>query len=166
MVAGRTPVAAKARGAPPKNTGYLSVRRQGIVGRALRLVLQKMTACVMVSVSYRSHSVSNFHSSLSTATKNCLMPCTHPPAPRLSRPGFYDQSCVPSGYGGFVRQEQTLPRHSMSWVFGNHSTSFGGGLHCFNIYCLVDNPLPNVADYIFDNSQNVITAKTFEMVRC
>ena len=38
-------------------------------------VLQKMTACVMVSVSYRSHSVSNFHSSFSTATKNCLMPC-------------------------------------------------------------------------------------------
>ncbi len=31
--------------------------------------------CVMVSVSYRSHSVSNFHSSRSTATKNCLMPC-------------------------------------------------------------------------------------------
>ena len=44
-------------------------------GRALRLVLQKMTACVMVSVSYRSHNVSNFHSSRSTATKNCLMPC-------------------------------------------------------------------------------------------
>ena len=41
----------------------------------LRLVLQKMTAWVMVSVSYRSHRVSNFHSSRSTATKNCLMPC-------------------------------------------------------------------------------------------
>ena len=39
-----------------------------------RRVLQKMTACVMVSVSYRSQSVSNFHSSFSTATKNCLMP--------------------------------------------------------------------------------------------
>lgn len=26
------------------------------------LVLMKMTACVMVSVSYRSHSVSSFHS--------------------------------------------------------------------------------------------------------
>lgn len=39
------------------------------------LVLQKMTAWVMVRVSYRSHSVSNFHSSRSTATKNCLMPC-------------------------------------------------------------------------------------------
>merc|ERR1711934_688141 len=38
------------------------------------LVLQKMTACVIVSVSYRSHSVSNFHSSRSTATKNCLIP--------------------------------------------------------------------------------------------
>lgn len=38
------------------------------------LVLQKMTAWVMVRVSYRSHRVSNFHSSLSTATKNCLMP--------------------------------------------------------------------------------------------
>ena len=37
-------------------------------------VLQKMTACVIVSVSYRSHSVSNFHSSRSTATKNCLIP--------------------------------------------------------------------------------------------
>ena len=36
-------------------------------------VLQKMTAWVMVSVSYRSHSVSNFHSSFSTATKNCLI---------------------------------------------------------------------------------------------
>ena len=33
-----------------------------------------MTACVMVSVSYKSHSVSNFHSSFSTATKNCLIP--------------------------------------------------------------------------------------------
>ena len=38
------------------------------------LVLQKITAWVMVRVSYRSHSVSNFHSSLSTATKNCLIP--------------------------------------------------------------------------------------------
>ena len=38
------------------------------------LVLQNMTACVMVNVSYKSHSVSNFHSSLSTATKNCLIP--------------------------------------------------------------------------------------------
>ena len=38
------------------------------------LVLQKMTACVMVRVSYRSHNVSNFHSSRSTATKNCLIP--------------------------------------------------------------------------------------------
>jgi len=37
-------------------------------------VLQKITACVIVSVSYKSHSVSNFHYSLSTATKNCLMP--------------------------------------------------------------------------------------------
>lgn len=37
-------------------------------------VLQKMTACVMVSVSYKSQRVSNFHSSRSTATKNCLMP--------------------------------------------------------------------------------------------
>lgn len=42
--------------------------------RTFLLVLQKMTAWVMVSVSYRSHRVSNFHSSLSTATKNCLMP--------------------------------------------------------------------------------------------
>mmetsp|Transcript_23503 Transcript_23503/g.73932 ORF Transcript_23503/g.73932 Transcript_23503/m.73932 type:complete len:306 (+) Transcript_23503:468-1385(+) len=33
-----------------------------------------MTACVMVRVSYRSQSVSNFHSSRSTATKNCLIP--------------------------------------------------------------------------------------------
>ena len=40
----------------------------------LRFVLQKMTACVMVRVSYRSHNVSNFHSSRSTATKNCLIP--------------------------------------------------------------------------------------------
>ena len=38
------------------------------------LVLQNMTACVMVNVSYKSQSVSNFHSSLSTATKNCLIP--------------------------------------------------------------------------------------------
>jgi len=50
--------------------------------RALRLVLQKMTACVMVSVSYRSQSVSNFHSSRSTATKNCLMPWRARAAPR------------------------------------------------------------------------------------
>jgi len=28
----------------------------------------------MVSVSYKSHKVSNFHSSRSTATKNCLIP--------------------------------------------------------------------------------------------
>ena len=40
----------------------------------LRLVLQKMTAWVIVKVSYKSHKVSNFHSSLSTATKNCLIP--------------------------------------------------------------------------------------------
>ena len=31
-------------------------------------VLQKMTACVIVKVSYRSHNVSNFHSSRSTLT--------------------------------------------------------------------------------------------------
>ena len=37
-------------------------------------MLQKMTACVMVRVSYKSQRVSNFHSSRSTATKNCLMP--------------------------------------------------------------------------------------------
>ena len=42
--------------------------------RAFCFVLQKITACVMVSVSYRSQSVSNFHCSFSTATKNCLMP--------------------------------------------------------------------------------------------
>lgn len=42
---------------------------------AFFFVLQKMTAWVMVSVSYRSQRVSNFHSSFSTATKNCLMPC-------------------------------------------------------------------------------------------
>ena len=46
--------------------------------RAFCFVLQKITACVMVSVSYRSQSVSNFHCSFSTATKNCLMPT--PPA--------------------------------------------------------------------------------------
>mmetsp|Transcript_16152 Transcript_16152/g.35786 ORF Transcript_16152/g.35786 Transcript_16152/m.35786 type:complete len:200 (-) Transcript_16152:412-1011(-) len=33
-----------------------------------------MMACVMVRVEYRSHSVSNFHSSLSIAMKNCLIP--------------------------------------------------------------------------------------------
>ena len=38
------------------------------------LVLQNMTACVIVRVSYKSHRVSNFHSSFSTATKNCLIP--------------------------------------------------------------------------------------------
>lgn len=38
------------------------------------LVLQKITAWVMVRVSYRSQRVSNFHSSLSTATKNCFIP--------------------------------------------------------------------------------------------
>ena len=39
-----------------------------------RFVLQKITAWVMVRVSYKSQSVSNFHSSFSTATKNCLIP--------------------------------------------------------------------------------------------
>ena len=45
------------------------------------LLLQKMTliylnytAYVIVSVSYKSHKVSNFHSSFSTATKNYLIP--------------------------------------------------------------------------------------------
>lgn len=33
-------------------------------------VLQKITACVIIRVSYRSHSVSNFHSSFSTITQN------------------------------------------------------------------------------------------------
>lgn len=64
----------------PVNLNHLKIRfNHHIVERqflalTLRFVLQKMTACVMVSVSYRSHSVSNFHSSRSTATKNCLMP--------------------------------------------------------------------------------------------
>mmetsp|Transcript_69710 Transcript_69710/g.213759 ORF Transcript_69710/g.213759 Transcript_69710/m.213759 type:complete len:219 (-) Transcript_69710:288-944(-) len=35
------------------------------------LLLQKITACVTVTVSYRSHSVSSFHFSCSTAMKNC-----------------------------------------------------------------------------------------------
>ena len=39
-----------------------------------RLVLQNITPCVMVRVSYKSHKVSNFHSSFSTATKNCFNP--------------------------------------------------------------------------------------------
>jgi len=38
------------------------------------LLLQKITAYVIVSVSYKSHKVSNFHSSFSTATKNYLIP--------------------------------------------------------------------------------------------
>ena len=42
-----------------------------------RLVLQKITDCVMVKVSYKSHKVSNFQSSFSTATKNCLIPGQH-----------------------------------------------------------------------------------------
>lgn len=40
-------------------------------------VLQNITACVMVRVSYKSQRVSNFHSSRSTATKNCLIPYIH-----------------------------------------------------------------------------------------
>ena len=40
----------------------------------LALVLQNITAYVMVSVSYKSHNVSNFHSSLSTWMKNYLIP--------------------------------------------------------------------------------------------
>ena len=47
---------------------------QFLMTLTLRFVLQNITACVIVKVSYRSHSVSNFHSSFSTATKNCLMP--------------------------------------------------------------------------------------------
>lgn len=60
----------------PRPRLQASARRQGRARwpRTFLLVLQKMTAWVMVSVSYRSHKVSNFHSSLSTATKNCLMP--------------------------------------------------------------------------------------------
>jgi len=36
--------------------------------------LQNITAYVIVRVSYKSHNVSNFHSSSSTATKNYLIP--------------------------------------------------------------------------------------------
>jgi hypothetical protein len=44
-------------------------RRTGTMRRpTLRRVLAKMTDCVMASVSYRSHSVSSFHSSFSTLT--------------------------------------------------------------------------------------------------
>lgn len=49
----------------------------GMRNQTFRFVLQKITAWVIVRVSYRSHRVSNFHSSLSTATKNCLMPCNN-----------------------------------------------------------------------------------------
>ena len=81
------------------DTVKLASRIFSVNQSTLRLVLQKMTAyknennwdwfivefisnqlarilctCVIVSVSYRSQRVSNFHSSLSTATKNCLMP--------------------------------------------------------------------------------------------
>ncbi|KFM63870.1 hypothetical protein X975_12609, partial [Stegodyphus mimosarum] len=38
------------------------------------LVLQNITACVMVILSYKSNRVSNFHSSFPTAIKNCLIP--------------------------------------------------------------------------------------------
>jgi len=37
-------------------------------------LLLKNTAYVIVNVSYKSHNVSNFHSSFSTATKNYLIP--------------------------------------------------------------------------------------------
>lgn len=57
------------------------LRRKSLTSRilatsqsTLRLVLTNMTAWVMVRVSYKSTSVSNFHSSRSTDTKNCLMP--------------------------------------------------------------------------------------------
>jgi hypothetical protein len=40
----------------------------------LFLVFTNMTAYVMVSVSYKSQRVSNFHSSLSTCMKNYLIP--------------------------------------------------------------------------------------------
>jgi hypothetical protein len=64
------------------DTVKLCCRILSVSQSTFRLVLQKMTACVIVSVSYRSHSVSNFHSSRSTATKNCLMPCTPQPQPQ------------------------------------------------------------------------------------
>ena len=38
------------------------------------LVFTNITACVIVKVSYKSQSVSNYHSSFSTAIKNCLIP--------------------------------------------------------------------------------------------
>jgi len=43
-------------------TVKLASRIFSVSQSTLRRVLQKMTACVMVSVSYRSQSVSNFHS--------------------------------------------------------------------------------------------------------
>ena len=47
-------------------------------------VLQKMTACVIVRVSYKSVRVSNFHSSFSTETKNLnIYQLDRPPFPPL-----------------------------------------------------------------------------------
>lgn len=57
-----------------EHTVKLASRIFSVNQSTLRLVLQKITACVIVNVSYKSQSVSNFHSSRSTATKNCLIP--------------------------------------------------------------------------------------------
>lgn len=57
-----------------EDTVKLASRIFSVSHSTFLFVLQKMTAWVMVRVSYRSHRVSNFHSSFSTATKNCLMP--------------------------------------------------------------------------------------------
>lgn len=55
-------------------TWKLFSRSLSVSQSTFRLVLQKMTACVIVNVSYKSHSVSNFQSSFSIEMKNCLMP--------------------------------------------------------------------------------------------
>ena len=57
------------------HTGFRSAYgKRDFEGKAL--CLGYVRTWVMVRVSYRSHRVSNFHSSRSTATKNCLMPCS------------------------------------------------------------------------------------------
>ena len=64
-------------------TVKLDLRSCAVSQSTFFLELQNTTACEIVSESYRSQSVSNFHSSFSTRTENWRIPSSVRPSRRI-----------------------------------------------------------------------------------
>ena len=96
-------------------------------------VFTNITACVMVKVSYKSHSVSNFHSSFSTATKNCLIPSN------------VNSSLLTKIRIGSVMNFDVMSKTSFGSVADIKTTCVSGGRYRYMSYICSLNPLFNIS---------------------